>query len=252
MRVLCAFVGVSVIVLSSCETAPSGRKQLIFMSQEEELQLGVQAYQEALASAKVVTSGPDVARVKQVGERIAKVTGKDFQWEFNLVDDPQTVNAFCLPGGKVVVYTGILKLATTDDELAVVMGHEIAHATCRHGAERISQNVIVEAGVSVADIFVKTENAETNKMIQAALGMGAQVGVTLPFSRKHETEADEVGLRYLFDAGYNVDAAGTFWEKMAAMGGGSTPQFLSTHPSHETRVENLRRLADQLKKRSKP
>jgi metalloendopeptidase OMA1, mitochondrial len=252
MRLLCGLVGSLVILTSSCVVAPSGRKQLILVSQEQEMQLGAQAYQEALKDAKVVKSGATVDRVKRVGARIAKVTGKDFQWEFNVIDDPATVNAFCLPGGKVVVYTGIMKLATTDDELAVVMGHEIAHATCRHGAERISQDVLVKTGLSAADVLVKTESAETNQLIQAALGMGAQVGILLPYSRKHETEADEVGLQYLHQAGFNVDAAATFWEKMAAMGGGATPQWLSTHPSNETRIENLRRLAEEIKKQPKP
>jgi predicted Zn-dependent protease len=175
------------------------------------------------------------------------VTGKQYEWEFNVIDDPKMVNAFCLPGGKVVVYTGLLKLATTDDELAVVMGHEIAHATCRHGGARVTRNVIQGLGMEAAQILVKTGDEKTDNLVMAALGAGAQVGVTLPYSRKDEEEADRVGLKYMFDAGYDPAAAPVFWEKMAAQGGQGPPEWLSTHPDPANRMETLRRLAEELK-----
>ena len=245
------FVGVAgtVILLSSCVTSPTGRSQLMLISADEETKMGAQAYQEVLGSSKILASGPEVTRVRTVGERIAKVTGESYQWEFNVIDDPKTVNAFCLPGGKVAVYTGILPLATTDDELAVVMGHEIAHATCHHGGERVSQNVIAQLGLSAADLLLSGQSESTRQLAIAALGAGAQVGVLLPYSREHESEADTVGLNYMYDAGYDPAAGAEFWKKMEAQGGGAPPAFLSTHPAPEARMENLAKLAVELKKR---
>ncbi len=253
MRVLFTLVFLIPVGFSGCVTSPvTGRKQLLLLSEQEELALGMQAYKEVLSKGKIVRSGPSVEQVKRVGTRIAAVTGKNYDWEFTVIDDPKVVNAFCLPGGKVVVYTGLLKLVSSDDELAVVMGHEIAHATLRHGGERVSQNLIMNLSLSAADLLVKTKDPKTKKLLLSALGVGAQVGILLPYSRTQESEADEVGLRYLWKAGYDPQAAVTFWEKMLKAGGSRPPEFLSTHPAPEARLARLRKLAAELKRGGPP
>jgi len=221
----------------------------MLVSQDEEIELGAQAWRETLAGAKVVASGAAAERVRRVGGAIAAVTGKNYQWEFTLVDDPQTVNAFCLPGGKVAVYSGILSLMRNDDELAVVIGHEIAHATCRHGGERISQNVLVNMGLQVADLLVANRSEQVRALTNGALGMGASLGVLLPYSREHEYEADEHGLRYMHKAGYDPHAAEAFWGTMLKLSEGKEPpEFTSTHPATANRIERMRSLAMELKK----
>jgi predicted Zn-dependent protease len=251
MRFQLLLIALLILFLCGCFTTPSGRSQFMLLSEEEEIALGVNAYAEVLEKSDVVKGGPGVDRVRRIGQRIAAVTGKDYEWEFNLVDDPKQVNAFCLPGGKVVVYTGLMNLAETDDELAVVMGHEIAHATCRHGGSRVSQSVLKGLGLSVAQLFVKTGDEKTDKLLLGALGVGSTLAIELPYSRGDEKEADEVGLRYMYEAGYDPDAAVVFWDKMAGLGGERPPEFLSTHPDPENRMENLRRLAGELKQQGK-
>lgn len=208
--------------------------------------------------------------VKRVGLKIQQATEKyyrangmadqlqEFDWEFNVVNDA-TVNAFCMPGGKVVVYTGILPIAKDEDGLAVIMGHEVAHALAHHGNERMSQTLglqgallAIEAAIAVgqgapADTAEAARDARTRAAIMQAAGAGAQVGVLLPFSRKHELEADEIGLYLMAIAGYNVDVAGPFWERMSAGGGQRPPEFLSTHPDPDSRSQRLRELAPKAK-----
>ncbi len=231
-------------VAAGCATVPeTGRSQLIFMSESQEASLGLQAYQEILKDQKVSTDPEANALVKRVGERIARASGKDYDWRFTVIDDPKQVNAFCLPGGKVAVYTGILPVTKDDAGLAVVMGHEVAHATARHGAERMSQGQLTQIIALGGGVALGGGDSKRTQAIVGALGAGAAVGVILPFSRKQESEADRIGLRYMARAGYDPEAAVGFWERMsaAATGGGKKPpEFLSTHPSDERRIAQIK------------
>jgi predicted Zn-dependent protease len=164
------------------------------------------------------------------------------QWEFNVIESDEA-NAFCLPGGKVAVYTGILPLAQTEAGLAAVIGHEVAHAVARHAGERMSQALLVNLGLSVADISL--QNSQHRPLIMAALGLGANVGVLLPYSRKHEAEADEIGTRYMARAGYDPREAVLLWQRFAKAGGPRPPPFLSTHPAPESRAQELEGIAQR-------
>ena len=233
----------SLIIIIGCthKTPYTNRSQMIFMSSEEELALGEKSYQEALAEAKVITGTKDANRVKAIGERIAKVADRsDFTWEFNLVED-EALNAFCLPGGKVVVYTGILKAARNDDQLATVISHEIAHALARHGAERMS-SAKVQQGIQVLGNVVLAVGApEYQNVFNQTYGIGTQVGVMLPYGRMQESEADEIGIYLMHKAGYNLQEALKFWENMSE-GKQETNEFLSTHPSSSTRIEDFKKV----------
>lgn len=237
-------------VFSACTTVPeTGRKQLMLVSSESEAKMGLSAFDQIKKEEKVSHDPAANAQVTRVGKRIAQSVGRDLpnaQWEF-VVFDSADVNAFALPGGKVGVYTGLLKLVSSDDELATVMGHEIAHVSSRHGAERTSQNLLV-AGVGAAAAIgmeMKDVAPGTRNAILAGYGLGTTVGVILPYSRTHESEADAIGLRFAAGAGYDPRAAITFWKKMAASSEKKTktPEFMSTHPSDETRIKNLEKLA---------
>ncbi|MCC6670692.1 MAG: M48 family metallopeptidase [Planctomycetes bacterium] len=209
--------------------------------------LGAQAYQEETGKYKVLRGTKEAQMIERVGQRIAKASGRDYQWEFKLLDAPNVVNAFCLPGGKIAFYTGILPICANEDGVAIVMGHEVAHATSGHGAERMSQGLaaeIVLAGVSVG-LDLGKMSTEKKETVLGALGVGASVGVMLPFSREHESEADEIGLRFAIRAGYDPNAAPLLWERMAKMGDGG-PEFLSTHPDPARRAERLRELIPRL------
>ncbi|MCE2981532.1 MAG: M48 family metallopeptidase [Betaproteobacteria bacterium] len=233
-------------MLVSCETAPiSGRSQLILLSPGEEVKLGLQAYQEILKKEKISTDPEKTALLARVGARIAAATGRtDFQWEFRLIENDKVVNAFCLPGGKVAVYTGILPITRDEAGLAAVIGHEIAHATARHGAERMSQGLLVQAGLTAGAIAAGAsgrDSASTQALL-GALGAGATLGVILPFSRLQETEADRLGLTYMARAGYDPRAARDLWVRMAdasAKMGRSTPEWMSTHPSNASRIRDI-------------
>lgn len=229
------------LTLAGCYTVPeTGRKSLILPM--DDTQAGAEAFAEAKAKEKVSNDAAANARVQRVGKRIADAVGSNLpgaQWEFVVFDAPETINAFALPGGKVAVYTGLLKLATADDELAFVMGHEIAHVTSRHGAERITEATIASVGGAALDTLSK-EN-KYRDLTLAVYGVGS-TGLMLKFSRSHESEADFVGLRYSAKAGYDPRAATAFWKKMAAesaKAGGKPPEFLSTHPSDERRIAAL-------------
>lgn len=233
-------------MLVSCETVPiSGRSQLILLSPGEEVKLGLQAYQEILKKEKISTDPEKTALLARVGARIAAATGRtDFQWEFRLIENDRMVNAFCLPGGKVAVYTGILPITRDEAGLAAVIGHEIAHATARHGAERMSQGLLVQAGLTAGAIAAGASGRDpaSTQALLGALGAGAALGVILPFSRLQETEADRLGLTYMARAGYDPRAARDLWVRMAdasAKMGRSTPEWMSTHPSNASRIRDI-------------
>lgn len=231
-------------LLAACPRVPlTGRRSLILISDSQELALGADAYREVLAKAKLSTNAVEVQRLRHVGERLAAVSGqKDFKWEFSLIEDTGTVNAFCLPGGKVAVYTGILAVTQTEAGLAVVIGHEIAHAIARHGAERISEQMLLQLGGVSIDLALRKKPQETRDLYLKAYGLGSTLGVSLPFGRYQESEADRMGLIYLARAGYNPEEAILFWQRMEAVSGQAPPAFLSTHPSQGRRIRDLEAL----------
>jgi predicted Zn-dependent protease len=197
-----------------------------------------------LQQSDVITTGREFELVRKVATRLASSTGeaaRDFKWEVALVRDP-AVNAFCLPRGKIVIFTGILPVAQTEAGLATVMGHEMAHATARHGAERVFKQQTTQTLLTGVQFSLGDMSYEQQRMIMGALGAGAQYGVLMPFGRDHESEADEIGLLYMARAGYDPREAISFWERMAKSSGSGQqqPEFLSTHPAHETRIQRLR------------
>lgn len=231
------------VVLVGCGSVPvTGRSQLIMLSEQEEQKMGLQAFRDTLSKKSVSRDPEENERVKRIGQRIALATGRsDYRWEFRVIRDKE-VNAFCLPGGKVAVHTGLLDFVESDDELAAVIGHEVAHATARHGAERVSQNMAAEIGVAVVVgiIAAKTQSGTTASAAAGLLGAGATLGVLMPFSRLHESEADHMGLIYMAAAGYDPRAGARFWRRMAERSKGKKlPEFFSTHPADETRVREL-------------
>ena len=229
------------LVMVACETVPyTGRRQIMLLPESAELEMGLQSYQEVLKKSKVVKEGEASERLSRVGRRIADATGRtDYQWEFRLIDDKQ-VNAFCLPGGKVAVYTGILPVAQDDAGLAAVIGHEVSHAIARHGAERVSQGLLVQTGLMATQVALSRNDPATVQAVTALLGAGASVGVLLPWGRAQESEADHMGLIYMAKAGYHPSAARDLWVRMAqSAGGGRQPEFLSTHPAPATRIAQI-------------
>lgn len=235
--------------LSGCTTVPeTGRRQVMLLSPNQEAAMGLSAFAEIKDEEDISDDPIANARVQRVGQRIAQSVGRDLpnaEWEF-VVFESDELNAFALPGGKVGVYTGILKIAETDAELAAVMGHEIAHVSSRHGAERTSQQLLVLGGALLTEVGMEAKDVsdEKRELIRTVYGLGTTVGVMLPYSRLHESEADAIGLRFAAGAGYDPRAAISFWRKMAAAskGGMKPPEFLSTHPSDETRIKNLEQL----------
>lgn len=223
------------------EVPITGRTQLVDLSLEQEAALGLQSYREILSDARVVGGGAELEAIREIGRRLAAVSeDPGFEWEFNLIDSEQA-NAFALPGGKVAVYAGLLPIAGNADGLAVVMGHEIAHAIARHGAERMAHQKLTQFGSMAVGVAVAEMDLQTQQMVMGALGVGAQYGVLLPFSREHESEADRMGLIYAARACFDPREAPALWERMAAAAGGRAPaEFMSTHPSHDTRIDNLR------------
>jgi predicted Zn-dependent protease len=234
------------LLLVGCATAPeTGRKQLLLVSPADEARLGIQAFQKLKQDEPVVSSGPEAELVRKVGGRIARVAKLPHaQWEFVLFDD-ESPNAFALPGGKVGIYTGILPITKNEAGLATVVSHEVAHAVARHGAERMSQGLAVQIGGALLGAAIGTEATATKDMVMQAYGLGAQLGVMLPYSRTHELEADELGLLYMARAGYDPAEAIAFWKRFAAYNakqGRGAPEFLSTHPLDARRIAELERL----------
>ncbi|MAW61941.1 MAG: peptidase M48 [Planctomycetes bacterium] len=237
-------------VLPSCQTVEgTGRTQLNFYSIESEMEMGAEAYEAMLAEERVLTSGKDAQMVSRIGNRVARAAvelypkyASQFDWEFKLIDSPDMVNAWALPGGKCAVYTGLLPVTQDEDSLAVVMGHEVAHAILRHGGERMSQNTAIGVAMVGATIALKDRPSKERNTILGALGVGSTVGIMLPFSRDHESEADEIGLMLAAAAGYDPRKAIGLWERMGAQGGAAPPEWLSTHPSSQTRIKRLSRI----------
>jgi metalloendopeptidase OMA1, mitochondrial len=223
----------------------TGRSVRVAMSPEQEQALGLQSYREVLSESEIITSGPERELVERVARRLAAAVGnagEGFAWQVALIRSPQ-VNAFCLPGGKIAVYSGILPVAQDDNGLAAVMGHEMAHAIARHGSQRLLRTSLAQTVMAGAQFSFSDMDWNQRRMILAALGAGAQYGVLLPFSRQQESEADEMGVIYMARAGYEPTAAITLWERMQrASGGSQQPEFASTHPSNETRIAHLREL----------
>jgi Putative Zn-dependent protease, contains TPR repeats len=238
------------LAVVSCKTNPfTGKSTLNFYSNSQMFPMAFAQYDQFLTENKVVKGTTDAQMITRVGQRIASAAErwldangypgylKDYQWEYNLVQD-ETVNAWCMPGGKIVVYTGILPITQNETGIAVVMGHEVAHALADHGAQRMSAGMIQQIGAVAGNVAI--QDPEKRNMFNTAYGLGSTVGVMLPFSRSHETEADRIGLQIMAIAGYNPDEAARLWERMKAQSGGQAPpEFLSTHPSNDTRISNL-------------
>ena len=230
-------------------TPVTNRSQVLLMSPTEENALGAKGYEEFLSTAKLSTDKKQTQRIKTIGQKIAVAADrKDFAWEFNLVDDEQ-INAFCMPGGKVVVYTGILAMAHNDDQLATVMSHEIAHALARHGAERMSHQKISSGVQNLGNILVQATAPEYTSAFNTAYGYGTQLGVMLPYSRSHEYEADEIGIHLMKKAGYNINEAIAFWKNMKQAKGAGQPEFLSTHPNDDNRIQRITEIVNEINKK---
>jgi len=241
--------------LAGCETNPyTGRSQLLMTSVDQEMQMGAQAYSQVKNDPKMHQSQDprEVEPVRRVAARIIEAAkqskyaemANQFQWEVTVIKDDKTMNAFALPGGKIAVYTGIFPVAKTEAGLAAVLGHEVTHALARHGAERMSQGQLTNVTLQVlgAAAGAAGGNAMIGRGAMAALGAGAQVGVLLPFSRKHESEADYIGILLAAGAGYDPRESVLLWERMEQLSGGASPsEFLSTHPNHETRIIQLKK-----------
>ena len=231
-----------IFLLAACSYAPyTHRKQLIIVSPAQEIQMGLQAERQILSKESVNHDPRLNAMVRRVGMRIAQVANRpDYQWTFHVINSKQ-VNAFCLPGGKIFVYTGLLKLVDNDAQLATVIGHEVAHALARHGAERIS---MMELGDLARQVAIKSTGGKYTNMINQAYGIGANYGIFLPYSRKFEYEADEIGLYLMAKAGYDPREAIKFWQKMMMYSKNmrKPPEFASTHPADEHRIARLRQL----------
>lgn len=252
-RLVPILIGVVLIgftLLRGCQQGPFGRKQLVAMNPQEEAALGAQAFQETLRESRVVRGGPVVRAVEQIATRLAnaarnpeflRLVGQSAQqmdWQLKVVDSEEC-NAFCLPGGKIVVYTGILPVAETDAGLATVIGHEIAHALAHHGAERMAHSQLAKIGASSLGAAIGGDDIEQQRRVMTVLNAGAKFGI-LAYGRGHESEADHMGLLLMAAAGYDPRESVKFWERMQAQSqGGRPPEFLSTHPSHETRVQQL-------------
>ncbi len=219
----------------------TGRKSHVGLSTEQESALGLQSYRQVLAKAQAIDTGAEAEMVRRVSARLAGATGeagRGFDWRESLIRDPQ-VNAFCLPGGKIVVYTGILPVAKDDAGLATVLGHEMAHATSRHGAQRVLQQNLAQTALTGVAVSLSDMDYNKQRAVMGALGAGAQFGILMPFGREHESEADHIGLIYMARAGYDPRESVRFWERMERNGSAQPPEFLSTHPSHGHRIQQL-------------
>lgn len=249
----------SILVFSCTRVPVTNRKQLNLLPEEQLMSMSDTAYALFLDTNKVLgPNDPRTIQVRRVGNKIKEKVEKyltdhkmqdrieGFKWEFNVVED-KTINAWCMPGGKVVVYTGILPLCSDDTLLSVVMGHEISHAIARHGNERMSQQMALYGVGQTLSVMMGTESSKGNQIFMQAYGIASVLG-TLKYSRQHETEADKLGLIFMYMAGYNPAKAITFWEKMSAAGGANVPEILSTHPSDETRIADIKAFLPEIKK----
>lgn len=249
-------------LLGSCSKVPlTGRKQTTWIGSGEMQSMSYSNYQEMMSTGqRLPDSDPRVQQVRRIGKNIQtavesflRAEGQSkllegFSWEFNVLKDDQMVNAWCMPGGKVAFYTGILPICKNDEGIAVVMGHEVAHAIAKHGNERMTHGLMQQMGGMALSVALTEKPEATQNLFMSAYGIGSNVGLMLPFSRTHESEADRLGLIFMAMAGYNPEAAPAFWERMAAAGSAGVPEFLSTHPSHETRISNLKKWMPEAKK----
>jgi len=252
IKLLLAVLLSSLMFLITCSTVPlTGRSQLNLIPSGEMLSISYQQYDQFLSENILSSNTANTEMVKRVGQNVQHAVEtymaqnnlidrlEGYKWEFNLVDDEQ-VNAWCMPGGKVVVYTGILPVTKNETGLAVVLGHEIAHAIAEHGNERMSQGMLQQLGGVALSVALKDEPETTRIIFYTAYGVGTTVGVLLPFSRTQESEADHLGLIFMAMAGYDPHNALDFWQRMKEEGGQSPPEFLSTHPNYDTRIENIK------------
>lgn len=254
-----AGLAVIVFVISCAKNPFTGKNTMAFFPNSEILPSAFQQYNQFLTENKVITGTPEARKVENIGtkikiaaERWLNANGysdylKDYQWEYKLVDS-KDVNAWCMPGGKIVVYSGILPITKDDAGLATVLGHEVSHALCNHGQQRMSAGVLQQLGAVGVGAAVGTKSQEVQQMAMTAYGLTTELGGMMPFSRKHESEADKIGLLLMAIAGYNPEQAVVFWERMAANGAGQAPpEFLSTHPSDATRIAQIKELIPQVK-----
>ncbi len=254
-----------IFLIASCASTPvTERRGLRLVPDSELASMSFQEYNKVLKSSKLSTDVTKVAMVRRVGQRIAAAseelleeTGRgsdirNYKWEFNLIEDDKTVNAWCMPGGKVAVYTGLLPIAQDENGLAVVMGHEVAHAIARHGNERMSQGLLAQFGAIGLSLALAGSPGVTSDIFMQAYGVGAQVGFLLPYSRLHESEADRIGLVLMAKAGYDPRSAVALWQRMNARGGARPPEFLSTHPAPESRIRDIESLIPEAMQYYKP
>jgi predicted Zn-dependent protease len=241
----------SVVLYACAKVAVTGRSQLSLVSNGEIIPMANKEYVEIIKKGPLSTNQEQTQMIKRVGGKIQKAVEQymaskgassqldGFQWEFNLIDDPKTVNAWCMPGGKVAFYTGIMPICKDEAGVAVVMGHEVAHAIANHGRERMSQSMIAQYGLSTLGAVLGQNPTAGKELLMQAVGAGTNIGM-LKFSREHESEADHIGLIFMTMAGYDPNEAPKFWERMVSAGGGQEPpEFMSTHPSHSTRIKDL-------------
>jgi predicted Zn-dependent protease len=244
---------VVVLILSGCATVPlTGRSQLNLISEPTLLKMSVDSYRQVLRESRLSDNRKDVSRVNRVGRRVAQAAEAfladsglaseigNYQWEFSLIDDDDMVNAWCMPGGKIAVYTGMLPISKNDAGLAVVISHEVAHALAKHGNERMSQQLLAQMGGAALSVALTRQPAATRNLFLNAYGVGVQVGFLLPYSRKHEYEADRIGLTIMALAGYDPHEALPFWQRMIkASDRGDPPVFLTTHPAPPDRIREI-------------
>ncbi len=254
----------SILFFLSCATNPfTGKQTLALVPNSQILPAAFAQYSQVLEESKVVKGTSDAQMITRVGQKIAKAAErwlnanghqgylKDYKWEYNLIDD-DVVNAWAMPGGKIAFYTGILPIAKTETGIAAIMGHEVVHAIANHGQQRMSAGQIQQVAGVAASVAVSGQKEETQQIVGTAFGLGSQFGVMLPFSRSHETEADKIGLTLMAIAGYNPDEAAELWKRMKANSGGQAPpEFMSTHPSNDTRIANLTAWAPAAKAEAK-
>ncbi len=244
-----------VFLIASCASAPVTERRGLHLVPDSELtSMSFQEYSNVLKKSKLSTDTAKVSMVRRVGQRVAAAseelldeTGRgsdirNYKWEFNLIEDDKTVNAWCMPGGKVAVYTGLLPIAQDENGLAVVMGHEVAHAIAKHGNERMSQGLLAQFGAIGLSLALARSPGLTSDIFMQAYGVGAQVGFLLPYSRLHESEADRIGLVLMAKAGYDPRGAVALWQRMSAKGGSRPPEFLSSHPAPESRIRDIESL----------
>lgn len=254
LNLLASGAFLSILLLQSCSTVPlTGRKQLSLVPESEMVTLGLTNYATFLKANTISSDKANTALVNKVGRNISQAVIKymtdnnmqsrleGYNWEFNLIKNDTTQNAWCMPGGKVVVYSGLLPITKDENGLAVVLSHEIAHAVARHGNERMSQELAVQLGGVALSEAVKNKPSETQTIFNTAYGVGSQLGVMLPYSRMHELEADRLGLIFMAMAGYDPSTAVPFWERMSTLANAKPPEFLSTHPSDARRIAEIKK-----------